>query len=39
VETKFGDDVDLNGRVTTRIVDRTRVDLGDRHYEQVSVER
>lgn len=31
VETGLGDDVDLNGRVTARIVDRTRVDLGNSH--------
>ena len=31
METKFGDDIDLDGRVATRIVDRTGVDLADRH--------
>lgn len=31
VETGFGDDVDFNGRITARIVDGTRVDLGNSH--------
>jgi hypothetical protein len=31
VETSLGDDINLNGRVATRVVDRTSVNLGDRH--------
>ena len=32
VQASLSDDVDLDGRVATRIVDVTSVNLGDRHF-------
>lgn len=31
VQTRFGDDVDFDGRVAARVVDGACVDFGDRH--------
>jgi len=36
VKAGFGDDVNLDGRVTARVVHRTSVDLGDRHSDKVT---
>ena len=33
MEAGLGDDVDLDGGVTARVVDGTGVDLGDGHFE------
>jgi hypothetical protein len=33
VQAGLCDDINLDGRVTARVVDRTSVDLGDRHFE------
>jgi hypothetical protein len=33
VETSLGDDINLDGGVTTRVVDRPSVDLGNCHDE------
>lgn len=33
VEASLGDNVDLNGGVTARVVHGTGVNLGDRHFE------
>jgi hypothetical protein len=33
VQAGLGDDIDLDGRVTARVVDGTSVDLGDRHVD------
>lgn len=32
VQTGLGDEINLNGRVTARVVDRAGMDLGDRHF-------
>ena len=33
MQTSLGDNVNLDGWVSTRVVDLTSVDLGDRHYD------
>lgn len=39
MEAGLGDNVDLDGGVTTRVVDGTSVNLGDRHDECTEVEK
>lgn len=35
MQTGLGDDIDLDGRVTARVVDGTSVDLGDGHCDEL----
>lgn len=37
VKTSLSDNVHLNGGVTTRVVDRAGVDLGDRHFDELGI--
>lgn len=39
MEAGLGDNVDLDGGVTTRVVDGTSVNFGDRHDECTEIEK
>lgn len=38
METSLSDNVHLDGGVTTRVVDRAGVDLGDRHFDELEIQ-